>query len=223
MRAMGEGETNDGPRLERWGAVQRWGAAATAAVLIVLGGAACSDDDSDSATDGETATTAETGTTETGSSGTVPEGETVTVTAEDYKFVGLPETVPVGTRLALENSSQTELHELVAMRIPDDETRSVEEITQLPEEEADMIFGDQMPAMVLVRAPGEAEMISAVGDGSFSEPGRYGVFCAIPVGADPAAMLAAMQEESDAPPTTAAGAGLPHFTQGMYGEVIVEG
>ncbi len=187
------------------------------------GGAACSDDDSDSATDDETATTTETGTAETGTSETAPEGETVTVTAADYKFVGLPETVPVGTRLTLENSSQTELHELVAMRIPDDETRSVEEITQLPEEEADMIFGDEMPAMVLVRAPGEAEMISAVGDGTFSEPGRYGVFCAIPVGADPAAMLAAMQEESDAPPTTAAGDGPPHFTQGMYGEVIVEG
>lgn len=213
---MGGHETDERPQL------RRRGAAATLAVLILLAGAACSDDDSDSAAEDETATTAETGTAGTGTTGTAEEGETITVTAEDYKFVGLPETVTAGTRLVLENSSQTELHELVAMRIPDSETRSVEEITQLPEEEADMIFGDAMPAMVLVRAPGDAEMISAVGDGTFTEPGRYGLFCAIPVGADPAAMLAAMQEESDAPPTTAAGDGPPHFTQGMYAEVVVE-
>ncbi|MEI2700539.1 MAG: hypothetical protein V9E94_20205 [Microthrixaceae bacterium] len=192
-------------------------AAGTVALLVLLGGAACSDDDGDSASEDNTETTVG-----TDSDDSMPDGESVTVTAEDYKFVGLPETVKVGTRLTLENSSQTELHELVAMRIPDSETRSVEEITQLPEAEADAIFGDAMPAMVLVRAPGDAEMIPAVGDGTFSEPGRYGVFCAIPVGADPAAMMAAMQEQSDAPPTTGAGDGPPHFTQGMYAEVIVE-
>ena len=163
-------------------------AAGTVALLVLLGGAACSEDDGDSASEDNTETTVG-----TDSDDSMPDGESVTVTAEDYKFVGLPETVKVGTRLTLENSSQTELHELVAMRIPDSETRSVEEITQLPEAEADAIFGDAMPAMVLVRAPGDAEMIPAVGDGTFSEPGRYCVFCAIPVGADPAAMMAAMQ------------------------------
>ncbi len=199
--------------------VRRLGVVLSVAALALLGGAACSDDDGDDAADDTTETSADTSSTSTEE---MPAGETVEVTAEDYKFVGLPESVDVGTKLTLVNDSQAELHELVALQIPESETRSVEELVQLPEDQIEGIFGEAMPAMVLVRAPGDAEMIAAVGDGTFSEPGRYAIICAIPVGADPAAMMAAMQEESEGPPTTAAGAGPPHFTQGMYTEVTVE-
>lgn len=199
--------------------VCRLGVVLPIAALLLLGGAACSDDDGDESADDTTETSADSSSTSTEE---MPAGETVEVTAEDYKFVGLPESVDVGTQLTLVNDSQSELHELVAMRIPDDETRSIEELVQLPEDQLDAVFGDAMPEMVLVRAPGDAELITALGDGTFSEAARYAIFCAIPVGADPAAMMAAMQEESDGPPTTAAGDGPPHFTQGMYAEVTVE-
>ena len=45
------------------------------------------------------------------------------------------------------------------------------------------------PAMVLVAGPGEDGM-AVVGDGTVTEPGRYVVACAIPIGADPAEIMA---------------------------------
>jgi hypothetical protein len=63
-------------------------------------------------------------------------------------------------------------------------------------------------------------MIPAVGDGTLSEPGRYGVFCAIPVGADPDEYLDAAATSQGGPPEVEGGP--PHFTQGMYGELTVE-
>ena len=53
---------------------------------------------------------------------------TLEVEAVDYAFQGLPESVPAGTKLTFTNSSTAELHELVAMRIPDEEARSLEEL-----------------------------------------------------------------------------------------------
>ena len=45
--------------------------------------------------------------------------DTKTVTAADYRFENLPTSVDAGTELTLKNSSTKELHELVAIRIPD--------------------------------------------------------------------------------------------------------
>lgn len=47
----------------------------------------------------------------------------IVVTALDYGFDGLPERIAAGTTLALENESMVEIHELVAIRLPDDEQR----------------------------------------------------------------------------------------------------
>lgn len=63
-------------------------------------------------------------------------------------------------------------------------------------------------------------MINAVGDGRLTERGRYLVFCAIPVGADPAAYLQAAQSATGGPPQVAGGP--PHFSQRMYGEITVK-
>ena len=144
--------------------------------------------------------------------------ETKTVTAADYSFQNLPREVDAGTTLKLENSSTSELHELVLMRIPDSETRPVSELVKLPESELGQLFGGE-PAMVLFRPPGGGEQINAVGDGKLTEKGRYAVICAIPVGADPAAYLAASQN-SEGPPDVPGGP--PHFTQGMFGEITVK-
>jgi hypothetical protein len=93
----------------------------------------------------------------------------------------------------------------------------VEEIAALPEAELEGLFSGE-PAAVLLAPPGGGDQIEAVGDGTFTELGRYLVFCAIPTGADPDAYLNA--PPGDGPPEVEGGP--PHFTQGMYGEFRVE-
>ncbi len=146
--------------------------------------------------------------------------DTKTVTAVDYSFQNLPKSVDAGTTLTLKNSSDKELHEMVAFRIPDNERRSVQELVNLPEAEQEAIFGGGPPAFVLTAPPGGAEMIKSLGDGTLTEKGRYAVTCFIPTGADPAAYLQAAQSASDGPPQVAGGP--PHVTQGMYGEITVK-
>jgi hypothetical protein len=144
-----------------------------------------------------------------------------TVTAADYSFQNLPSEVDAGTELKLKNSSTTELHELVAVRIPDTERRPVSELVKLPEAQQDAIFGGAEPAMVLLAPPGSSEVIKAVGDGKLTEKGRYAIICAIPTGADPQAYLQAAQNSSGGPPPQVAG-GPPHLVQGMFGEITVK-
>lgn len=146
--------------------------------------------------------------------------EPIEVTLRDYAFVDLPETVAAGTRLTVTNEAQAELHELVAFRLPDDEERSLEELIQLSPHELEAAFGGP-PATVILAAPG-GEAITAVGDGTLTEPGRYAIMCFIPTGAEPEEYLeaAAQQAPEDGPPEVAGGP--PHFVHGMYTTLIVE-
>jgi len=180
--------------------------------------AACSDDDEEPT---ETATTVATAAATTTATATATEeaGETIEVTAVDYAFENLPATAAVGTMLSLTNASDAELHELVTIRLADDETRTLEELLALPEEEANTVLSAD-PGMVLIAPPGEAG-IAVVGDGALTEAGRYIVVCAIPQGVDPAEYLAAAQTSPDGPPQIE-GAGPPHFMLGMIGEITVE-
>ena len=198
--------------------------------------AACGDDDDETsdAAAGDTTTTvassgeevateeeaseteaSETEGTESTEEGSEPAGEVLEVEAVDYAFQGLPDEVPAGTKLSFTNSSEAELHELVAMRLPDSETRSVPELLALPEEELMRLFPGP-PATVLLAAPG-GETIQAVGDGTLSEPGRYAILCFIPTGADPAAYLE--QAGPDGPPEVEGGP--PHVAHGMFAELVV--
>lgn len=140
---------------------------------------------------------------------------TVEVTTHDYAFTGLPAAVPVGTTFAVTNTSEAELHELVAIRLPNDETRTVAEIVANP---ADLVALFPSVSTVLIAPPGETGF-AVEGTGVLAEPGRYAIICAIPTGADPAEYLAAAAE-SEGPPQVAGGA--PHFAEGMYAEIIVE-
>lgn len=196
---------------------RRFAAAFTALTLVAVP-LACGDDDDDAAgTTTESTTTASTTTESTAADGG---GEVVEVTLADYEFKGLPEEVPAGTTLKVVNESQAELHELVAMKLPDGEDRSIEELLALPEEEQNKIIPtDQEPAMVLLAAPGSDEQIPAVGDGTLTEPGRYLVACFIPTGADPEAYLNAEPTPEGGPPSVAGGA--PHFTHGMWADLRV--
>ena len=63
---------------------------------------------------------------------------------------------PAGTALTLTNHSTAELHEIVAFRLPDDETRSVAELMALPDTgalEAAIAVGP--PALVMLAPPGQ--------------------------------------------------------------------
>jgi hypothetical protein len=167
--------------------------------------------------DDETATTT---TTEAGVGNGAGHGsarDAVAVTAADYRYEGLPDELAPGTALALHNASAAEIHELVLLRLPDDETRSVDELLALPEGELQALFAAP-PAVVLVAPPGE-DGFAAVGTGAIPDPGRYVAMCFIPTGADPQAYLDALDANPGQPPAVKGGP--PHFTAGMYQEVTV--
>jgi hypothetical protein len=192
---------------------------ALAAVLtaaLALGAAACGDDDE--AEDATTTTEADADATTTTAAAT-DEPAVVDITAEDYRFVGLDAPVDAGSRLHLANASDAELHELVAFRLPDDETRSADELIALGEDGLNAIFQGP-PATVIVAPPGISGF-PVVGDGTLDEPGRYLVLCSIPTGADPEAYLAAAQESQGGPVDVPGGP--PHLVNGMYGELEVVG
>ncbi len=145
------------------------------------------------------------------------EPTTVEVRAVDYGFEGLPATVVAGSTFTLVNDSSVEVHELVAIRLPDEETRSADELVQLPPEELAQFF----PLVdTVIIAPPEAEGFAVEGTGTIEEPGRYLIICAIPTGADPDEYMAAAAAAEGGPPQVAGGP--PHLAMGMYGEVTVE-
>lgn len=196
---------------------------ATGAVLVaglLVGAAACGDDDDAtvaSPTTAQTTTAPADPTDPPADAG--DEHDHVEVTAVDFAFEDLPAEIKAGTRLSLVNAAESELHELVAIRLPDEETRSVEELMALPPEEQGALMAAAEPQTVLLAAPGE-EQIPAVGDGTLTEPGRYLILCAIPTGVVPADYLAAAAQSQGGPPQIE-GAGPPHLVQGMFAELTV--
>ena len=175
------------------------------AITLALSAAACSDDDPTDAV-AENATTEEPAST-----------DAVAVTAVDFSFEGLPAEVDAGTTLTVRNESAAELHELVALRLPDEESRSVEQLLALPEAELEALFASP-PALVVVAPPGEDGFV-ALGDGTLTDPGRYAVLCFIPTGADPQAYLDQLEANPEAPPQVDGGP--PHFIAGMFSELTV--
>jgi hypothetical protein len=138
------------------------------------------------------------------------------IRAVDYSYGKVPEKVAAGSTFTLVNDSTGEVHEIYAGRLPDDETRPVSELLQLPFEEIEAIETDD--AFVLIALPGE-EGEPVLGNGTFFEPGRYVLVCFIPTGADPEAVLKAIETDDEEPDL---GDGAPHFTQGMFAEITVE-
>lgn len=139
---------------------------------------------------------------------------TVEIVGDDYSFAGVPEEIAAGATVTLRNDSDEELHEIVAIRLADDEDRPAAELIQLPPEEAAALGA---PAAVIL-APVGGGNINAVGTGTLDEPGRYLLFCSIPVGADGEEYVAAAAT-SDGPPQVDGGP--PHLVEGMWAEVTV--
>ncbi len=138
------------------------------------------------------------------------------ITGADYEFRGVPETAEVGTELAFTNVSDEEVHEIVLLKVADDESRPLNELLALPEAERDAIA---MFQGVTVAFPGEDAVFS---DGSLTlaEPGRYVLICSIPTGADPQAYRDAVADpDAQGPPDVEGGP--PHLVNGMVAEIEV--
>jgi hypothetical protein len=128
--------------------------------------------------------------------GAVHEGcgfDTADVTAVDYGFEGVPESVPAGTVSFSLTNDGTEDHEMVLFRKADGETRPIEELLALDEAEAEeaMTF-----TTVGFASPGATGYVA-----TDLEAGQYAMVCFIPVGG-----------AEDGP---------PHFTEGMVSEFEV--
>jgi hypothetical protein len=141
----------------------------------------------------------------------------VTIDGVDYGFENVPDSIPAGTKLGFRNTSENELHELVAFRLDTD--APLGELLALPPTELEAALG--APVTVILQPPGAPEAIMAVGDGTLIEPGRYVLMCFIPIDADPAEYLAAAAAAGGGKPEGVAG-GPPHFTAGMVAELTVE-
>ncbi len=197
-------------------------------VPVALLAAACGDDNETATSATSTPTTEEAGdeTTEDTEAETTdetdapdPDAETIEVIAVDYGYEGLPDTVAAGTRFTLTNQSDVEVHELVAVKIPDSEERPVAELLEDPAAMGQLFSGGP-PAAVIVATPASDQPGAVVGDGALTEPGRYALICSIPTGADPDAYLAAAAASEGGPPEVEGGP--PHFVEGMVAEITVE-
>jgi hypothetical protein len=126
--------------------------------------------------------------------------EVVELSAIDYGYEGLPSTLPAGvTSFVMSNDSEAgEAHELSLVKLSDDTELSIQELLEMPEDEAE-------------------QHIEAFGGGTFAPagaasgtvteltPGRWAYVCFIPVGTV----------------GDTEGTGPPHFVEGMAGELTV--
>lgn len=159
---------------------------------------------------------------------------TVAVSGVEYAFVGLPESVPVGSTLTFTNDG-AEIHEIVVNRIADGVEETFEELLALSETvdlEAegyiDTTFGDQM----LLALSGQ----TAEGGITLEQEGRYVALCFIPTGLETAKLLefgidietlGPQTDPADLPPEAQAYLeevmtnGVPHMANGMIQEFTV--
>lgn len=147
---------------------------------------------------------------------TAPSVTTHVVEAFDYGFRNLPTDVAVGTILELVNTSTTEFHNMIVVRLDPSDDRTVDELADLPFESW---YIDDMCVPVA-----ETECVAAQGlharpgqrnyDGRIrlNTPGRYLVLGLIPEGADPQAVERTLEAHS--PPPFVAG-GLLGYQNGM--------
>jgi hypothetical protein len=184
--------------------------ALTALALIApMGLAACGSDDTTARASGTPSTTTT----------SAPLGPPViAVTGVNYAYQGLPKTAAAGTDLRFTNGSKDEPHELVLFKLPAGESRSLQELLALPEDEVGKVTGP--PVGVAVAAtPGKAGIV-VEGKLELTEPGRYVALCGLPVGADPKVYEEAAKDAG--PPPEDPNAGPPHFTRGMIQEITVQ-
>lgn len=119
--------------------------------------------------------------------------ETVEVSGVDYAFEGVPASVPAGQTAFAFTNDGSEPHEIVLFQRAEGETRTVEELFALPE---DQLFTALTFAGAAMAEPGQTSLTIAE-----LAPGSYVASCFVPVGG-----------AEDGP---------PHFMQGMTAEFEV--
>ena len=140
----------------------------------------------------------------------------IEITGIAFGYLGIPSTVPLGTRLEFVNGSEEEFHELVVFRLSGDDTRAVEDIMLLPADE----LINQAGALVGVAfaLPGESAYEYQPALLVLDQPGRYIFFCTVPEGADPEEVRRQVEtgrpSQIDLTPA--------HYQLGMFAEIVVE-
>ena len=142
------------------------------------------------------------------------EAKELKVKGVDYAFEGIPKTVAPGTVVSFTNESKKEVHEIVALRVKDGETRPISALLALPEAERDSAAEFRG---VVVAFPGE-KGTAPQGPLTLSQPGRYLLVCTIPTGADPAVYR---EKAKTATGPIEVPGGPPHVAKGMVAEVNV--
>lgn len=143
--------------------------------------------------------------------------EAVQVVGVDYAYEGVPASLDAGTELTFRNDSDLEVHELVLVRLPDTEERSVEDILQMTPQEQEELISESVVGVSVAR-PGEDGMV-VDGELAVAEPGRYIMVCFVPTGADPDEFMDAAAT-GEGPPQVEGG--LPHVANGMWAELSVQ-
>jgi hypothetical protein len=123
--------------------------------------------------------------------------EQVRVTALEYRFEGIPPTLPAGTVAFTMSNQGAEPHELDVYRINEGVPQPFQELALLPDQQRDVVLTS---VEEISTNPGGAqtEFMSLI-------PGRYGVACPVAQGSTP----------------TADGTGPPHAALGMFAEFTV--
>jgi hypothetical protein len=143
------------------------------------------------------------------------------ITATDYEYHGVPETVPPGTTIRLVNASNSEFHSAYIIRLPDGDERTREELTAMSPQDLLPHYGPGRGVMqvVIYARPGESQYSMDLGGPRVRAPGRYVIMCFIPVGANPVEME---DQVPWGPPKQTEG--VPRHDQvGMFAEFTVEG
>jgi len=126
--------------------------------------------------------------------------EVVEFRAVDYGYEGLPSTLPAGTTsFVMSNDSEAgEAHEFSLVKLSDDTELSIQELLEMPEEEAEQHI-DTFAGGTFAPAGATAGTVTEL------TPGRWAYVCFIPVGSV----------------GDTEGSGPPHFVEGMAGELTV--
>jgi plastocyanin len=138
-----------------------------------------------------------------------PGAGSIEVSGVDYRFEGLPGSVPAGTTLTFRNDGE-EVHEMVVMRRNDGVSKPFMAILGQGEAAA----REEVTVLGATAAPPDQAGPNGI---TVDQPGDYALVCFIPVGTTPGG--------SGRPGGTPAGSGPPgappHFVRGMITEFTV--
>jgi hypothetical protein len=130
--------------------------------------------------------------------------QVIDVTATNYAFDGIPEEAEAGATLIRLQNDGTEYHEVALQRLVEGETRTLDELLALPEEEVGAAIAGEVGFVFAPPGLGSWTVVDL-------EAGRNVALCFIPVGATPEALQGGTLDET-AP---------PHAMEGMVAETQV--